>query len=238
MKKAFNALMVMTCFATFTPLSAMAIDVFVVDAKGVPLEAGQVLDGSKPLNLAVGQKVTLITADGRTIKLKGPANEPPVAGAAGNPGDMVESLQGLIKARAKDMSSAGIIREGTVSFTQPTPWLIEVRHSGDRCLLDGEQTVMWRSDVSQKAGDVEIGPADKSWAAHAVWPMDSDKLALPPTLKLHDGQTYLVSLEQSSPVNVTIHVIPKSVKADAARAAWMIEMGCEPQAKALIAMLR
>lgn len=225
MKNAFTALMATGFVSVLVPHSALAVDVFVVDAKGLDLAPGQVIDGGKPLVLAVGQKITLVTADGRTIKLKGPADQPPVADAAGNTGDMVESLQGLIKARAKDTSSAGIIREGNIAFTQPAPWLVEVRHSGDRCLLDGQQTVLWRSDEAPKAGDLDIGPADKSWSAHAAWPQGNDKLALPTTLNLHDGQTYVFALDQS-PVNVTIHIIPKTVKADAARAAWMIEMGC------------
>jgi hypothetical protein len=33
---------------------------------------------------------------------------------------------------------------------------------------------------------------------------------------------------------LTLHVIPSAVTTDAARAAWMIEVGCQPQAKALI----
>lgn len=217
--------------------TALAVDVFVVDAKGVELAAGQVIDGGKPLSLAIGQKVTLVTADGRTIKLKGPSNAPPVGESQVNTGDVVESLQGLMRTRKADTSSAGIIRAGDIAFTQPAPWLVEVRHSGDRCVLDGEKIVLWRSDESLKGGHLEIGPADKSWSAHAAWPQGSDKLAVPTTLQLHDGQTYVIAIDQS-PVNLAIHVIPKIVKSDAARAAWMIELGCEPQAKALIAAMR
>jgi len=237
MKQMLKSFLVMMGIASLAPHAALAVDVFVVDAKGVDLTPGQVINGEQPLVLAVGQKVTLVTSDGRTIKLKGPTDQPPVGNVVVASNDVVQSLQGLMKAKAADTSSAGIIRDGTANFTQPVPWVVEVRHSGDRCLLAGGTIVLWRNDPVTKPSTIEIAAADKSWSAHAAWPQGSDKLALPATLTLKDGQTYVTTIDKS-PVNLAIHVIPQTIQSDAARAAWMIEMGCEPQAKALIAELK
>lgn len=216
---------------------SFAADVFVVDAKGIELPLGAQLNGNKPLSLGVGQRVTLVTADGRTIKLKGPSELAPAPETESASADVVTSLKGLIKAREADTTSAGIIRKGSVDFTQPTPWLVEVTNSGDRCLIGGEKTVLWRQSLPAAVGQLEISPADHSWTANAPWPAGSDKLSLPDTLKLNNGQAYIVSLDGAA-ANLTIHVIPQSVKSDAAKAAWMIEVGCESQAKALVEAIR
>jgi hypothetical protein len=219
--------------AAFAATPAQAVDVFVVDAKGVDLPIGEKLDGSKALKLDLGQRVSLVTADGRTIKLKGPSNVPPAPENDVNGNDVVNSLKGMINARAADTTSAGIIRNGTASFTQPSPWLVEILNNGDRCLLAGTKTILWREDRPATANTLEITPADRSWTANAAWPSGSDRLSLPENLTLNDGQAYLVSLDGAA-VTLTIHVIPATVKSDAAKAAWMIEVGCEPQAKAFI----
>jgi hypothetical protein len=219
------------------PISAWCADVFVVEAKGVDLAVGQKIDGAQPLSLAVGQRVTLVTLDGRTIKLKGPSEAPPAPAEENTSGDVVKSLKGLIKAREADTSSAGIIRQGTTAFAQPAPWLVEIGHSGDRCLIAGERTVLWRATIPAVTSDMEISPVDHSWTANASWPAGKDKLALPASMTLNDGQAYVVTLDKD-PVHLTIHVIPQTVQSDAAKAGWMIEVGCESQAKALIDAMR
>ncbi len=220
-----------------TALPAAAADIFVVEAKGVELAPGQQLDGGKPLTLAVGQRVTLVTGDGRTLKLKGPFNEAPAPEVESASNNVVQSLKGLIKLREADTTSAGIIRSGNAGVTPPAPWLVEVRHSGDRCVVAGEKAVLWRQDMAQGGSNLEIAPADQSWHAKAAWPASSDRLALPAAMKLNDGQAYQVSVDDSS-VNLTVHVIPQAMKSEAARAAWMIEVGCEAQAKALVESMR
>lgn len=217
----------------FFPALSKATEVYVVEAKGVDLAQGQSLDGAKPLTLAVGQRVTLITSDGRTIKLKGPSNEPPAPETEKTDANVVDSLKGLLKTREANTSSAGAIRQGTVSFEQPAPWLVEVVHGGDRCLKSGERTVLWKEEIAEKGGDIDIAPADKSWSAHAAWPSGNDRLALPATLTLQDGQAYMIGLDGGS-VPVRIHVIPANIKTPSAQVAWMVEMGCDPQARSLI----
>ncbi len=214
-------------------LPAAAADLFVVEAKGVELTPGQQLDGGKPLALAVGQRVTVVTADGRTLKLKGPFNEAPAPEVASASNTVATSLKGLIKLREADTTSAGIIRSGTAGVTPPSPWLIDVRHNGDRCVMAGQKAVLWRQDVAQTGSDLKIAPVDQSWSAKVAWPTHVDKLALPAALGLNDGQAYQVSVDAAT-VRLTLHVIPSAVTTDAARAAWMIEVGCQPQAKALI----
>jgi hypothetical protein len=218
------------------PCSSLAADLFVVDARGVDLPAGQKLDGAASMTLAVGQRVTLVSSDGRIIKLKGPFNAAPLPDGSNAAGGAAEALQGLLLASRDDTRSAGIIRSGEQAVQTPTPWLVEIEHSGDRCLVAGEKTVLWRHDPSPQAGIVEIAPADRSWSAKAAWPQGSGTLTLPDNLVLRDGQAYTIS-QDGGPVSVTVHLIPAAVGSDAARAAWMVEVGCAGQAKAMLASL-
>ena len=139
--KAIRLSLLATGFSLLLAGNGFAAEVFVVDAKGVNLVPGQVLDGTKPLVLTVGQRVTLVTADGRTVKLTGPSDAPPAPAAEGAGGDVVDSLKGLMKKREADTSSAGVIREGSVAFDQPSPWLVEIVHGGDRCQVAAAYTV-------------------------------------------------------------------------------------------------
>lgn len=220
------------------PGDASALDAFVVEARGIDFVAGQVLDAAKPIPLQIGQRLTLVTADGRTVRLQGPSNQPPVHDTATPSGpDVVNALKGLVGARAKDVSSAGTVRSGTTMVSQADPWLVEVRHGGDRCLSEGAaRTVLWRGEAGS-AARLDITPADRSWSGSAAWPADADKIALPPSLQLQNGESYVFSLDDV-PATLTFHVIPARVAAAPAQVAWMIEKGCTAQAEALIQTLR
>ena len=220
--------------ALLLPLAgARAVEVYVVEAKGLELAPGQVLDGAKPIILAVGQKLSLVTADGRTIKLKGPSDSAPAAEAQAGGPDVAKSLKGLVTARAADTSSAGVVRSAAEELSPlPEPWLIDLRHGGDHCIRPDGEIVLWRGPVSPGGGEIEISPADRSWRARAPWPEAGDRLALPPTLPLHDGKVYKISLGSLSSA-VTIHAVPTGLGTSAARLAWMLELGCTAQAQAL-----
>ena len=231
MKTVFTALLL----TTLIPLSAQAVEVYVVEAKGADFAPGKVLDGAKPLSLAVGQKLVLVTNDGRTIKLKGPFDGAPAPEGQMAQADMAKSLKGLMTAQAADTSSAGVVRSSAAAVrpVPPEPWLVDIRHGGDSCVAEGAEAVLWRGRDSLAETEIEISPADRSWRAHAPWPGGSDRLAMPPALPLHDGKSYVVALGKSNAV-ITIHAVPASLGSDAARAAWLLQLGCDAQAQALI----
>lgn len=219
------------------PVAAVwGAEAVVVDAAGGGLVPGQAVDGAKPLVLAVGQKVTLVTADGRTVRLAGPFNGPPVPGPEPAEGSVSGSLTHMFAARSTDNSSLGVVRGAADQPPVPEPWLVDVRHGGSRCLREGEVTLFWLEKPLDHPGELVVAPADRSWSARAVWPAGAPRLAIPATLPLRDRHTYTVSLDGAE-APTTVHVLPRSVRTDAARAAWMAEMGCEAQATALAAQL-
>ncbi|MEE8141224.1 MAG: hypothetical protein V3T66_09980, partial [Alphaproteobacteria bacterium] len=59
---------------------AFAGQLIVIDSTAPDLVRGQILDGSKPLGLAAGTRVTLVAEDGQVTTLKGPFSGRPGAG--------------------------------------------------------------------------------------------------------------------------------------------------------------
>ena len=89
---------------------AEAADLVVAEARGIGLQIGQAIDPAKPLELKVGQHVTLITSAGVTIKLDGPYNNLPTASqnGGGNGTIVLAALMTQIRrAQAKSARRAG-----------------------------------------------------------------------------------------------------------------------------------
>src|SRR5579872_7195234 len=66
-----------------TASGASAGELIVVEARGVPLHAGQVIDDTQKLTLTEGQRVTLIAANGNTLMLRGPYDQVPTQAGDG-----------------------------------------------------------------------------------------------------------------------------------------------------------
>src|SRR6476620_8280837 len=60
-----------------TCVAAQAVELVVLEARGVNLRPGQTVDSTKPLPLRQGQHVTLISPAGVTLKLVGPYEKAP-----------------------------------------------------------------------------------------------------------------------------------------------------------------
>jgi len=237
-----------------------AVDELVVlESVGAVLAAGARIDGTKPLTLTAGQRVTLIAANGRMIRLEGPGNAAPLtAGAAGgDDGRLARSLQAFLGAGTTNTAKLGAIRAvgggapqaaagagesaaaGTIGGVVegdealPDPWLFDVSRSGERCLHGGDPVVLWRPEHGPEVV-VSISLAGGGWSAEARWPEGYARLASPDVLPRTDGARYHVALDGRRS-DVRVHLIPGSVTEPAVLAAWLVDKGCTAQARALLA---
>jgi hypothetical protein len=214
--------------ALLAPAPAFAEDLVVVESVGAAFTPGQTVDGAKPLQLEIGQQVTLIGANGDTIKLSGPYDRAPVAATAAGDGErgLVTSIRTLVASREAATSTLGVVRGA--SGAHPTvPWVIDTTRPGDVCLRSGDTPVLWRGGSAGESR-LEISPPDRGWRAAATWPVGSAELAIS-RLPISEGSTYTLELDGSAVV-VTFHIVPPSVTTDAMRAAWMAYRGCDAQA--------
>jgi hypothetical protein len=223
-----------TALSVLLAVAAQAKDLVVVEARGVALTAGQLIDDSQPLVLQEGQRVTLIAGNGATLKLRGPYNQPPASATTSEAG-LSDTLKTLIVQKDTRTSDVGVVR-GTQGAKLPEPWLLDVTRAGSLCVRGDDRVVVWRSPAAA-AATFSISPLDRSWTMTASWPAGVDRLVLPEIFPRQVRSTYLVELDDTKNA-VTINSIPKAVESNPMKAAWMIEKGCLGQAAALINDLR
>ncbi len=229
-----RALTTLTAFGllTLSAAAAAAGELVVIAAEGIHLESGKTIDGAKPLHLEDGQEVTLLTGTGQVLKLEGPSDAAPEAGAAGGgANDVKTAMAALITERKVRTSEVGVVRGSEVKL--PDPWVVDVTHPGTTCVQAGKPVVLWRGG-SLTATRVDFAPKDRSWNVSGNWPAAADRLSLPSTMPLKDNFDYVVALGNNL-APVTVRLIPPAVNNDAMRAGYMIEAGCENQLNALLA---
>lgn len=211
---------------------AAASELVVVDARGIELAPGAKIDGAKVLVLAAGQRLTLISADGRSLKLRGPYEDAPApAQAAATGANVGDALKNLMNQRVAGTAALGVVRAGGAAVDLPDPWVLDVSRSGARCLVGDATPVLWGPRFAQ-ATDIGIEPADRSWRARGQWSAETDRFALPARIPLADGRGYVFDVGGNA-ANVVIHRMPASFVDPLLQAAWMIEKGCNDQARAL-----
>jgi len=213
--------------------AARATEFVVVDSEGLDLRPGQSVDGAKSLSLEDGQAVTLLSAGGQIVKLAGPYNGMPDSGMkrADSP-DMQQAMAALISERKARTSEVGIVRGKVV--TLPDPWVVDVTNPGTSCIEAGKPVVLWRSAPLDETSII-FAPKDQSWTIKGKWPAAADRITLPATMPLRDQTDYVVALgERLEPV--TVRLIPATVNNDVMRASYMIEVGCDNQVNALVAI--
>lgn len=210
--------------------AAAKIDMVVMEARGVKLSQGQVIDGSANLTLTEGQQVSLMMQDGRVIKVKGPSDKPPAPPEASATANVQLALQ-LLVTQQSSRERAGVIRGGPGMVVPPEPWVVDVSSGGLRCLEADSSITLWRPDAS---ADVvaEVAPNDRSWKANVTWEKGADRLPLPHNVPVRRRTPYVVRLDNKE-VNITLVSLPTSLTNDAMKAAFMMENGCDAQAKAL-----
>src|SRR5215469_15605865 len=105
---------------------AVAAELVVVEARGVSLKQGDVIDDAKPLTLKEGQLVTLVAENGSILTLRGPYDQAPAAGSGGI--DVASALGALTTGSARNV--AGVVRAAAVDVHLPAPWLVDLSHPG------------------------------------------------------------------------------------------------------------
>jgi hypothetical protein len=208
--------------------TADAAQYVVVEARGVNLKVGAIVDPTKPLVLKQGQHLTLVSDSGQTIKLDGPYEKAPIASQGVQLAAAIGALASNNNGRLGEIGTTRAV--GKVNL--PGPWLLDAVHPGSECLLEGRQPVLWRPAADNPA-DVVVMPADRSWKAQTTWPRGDTELPMKTDMGVHGDASYFVSVNGNETA-IAINSVPASLASDQMRAAWMLQKGCGPQAEALL----
>jgi hypothetical protein len=219
--------------ASFTEV--LASDLVVVDARGIDLKPGAKIPSNAVVKLEAGVRLTLVTANGETIRLRGPFEDLPVRDVNNTQG-VVESLRKMMVAPTSGTLTPGVVRSAGELTELPNPWVIDVSRSGTRCIREGEPIVLWRPTKSASAEPISITPSDRGWEAKGNWPIDVDTVTMPAKLPLTNGATFKIEVGQVEHP-LMFQVLPAALENDKMRVAWMDEVGCNSQAMALVKSL-
>ncbi len=211
-----------------------AAELIVVEARGISLNAGDVIDDQATLDLKEGQHLTLIAANGATLKIDGPFDRAPGAGADEDNSGFGTALRALVTQSAA-RAEAGVVRDGLTPVTLPEPWLLDVSRAGVVCLRAGDKPVLWCESAARKS-ELTITAGDRTWRADAPWEAGADRLLLPQTVPFHGGITYRIRLDANE-ANITVKLVPNALVNPEMQAAWLADVGCDPQAQALFKTL-
>ena len=104
--------------------------------------------------------------------------------------------------------------------------------NGSVCLVEGTQPVFWRPDA-KTASSIVVMPVDRSWKSKADWPAGIDRMTVTTDVPVHGGAAYIVNYAGSE-YALSVATVPSGLANDEVRAAWMVQKGCEAQARALL----
>lgn len=209
---------------------ADAATLVVVEARGIALKPGAILQSEAVLTLKQGQHVTLISETGSTLKIDGPYDKPPVAVEGGGV-NLNNTLRALVTQREARSGEFGTTRAAVLAKL-PDPWLVDATRGGNGCMLENRAPMFWRPAADSESR-LTVSAADRSWKAQAKWPAGQDRLAITTDVPLRGGETYIVTVGGSESA-ISMVSVPATLTNDAMRTAWMAEKGCEAQAAALL----
>jgi hypothetical protein len=207
-------------------------ELVVIASDGSSLKAGTVIDGSHPVKIPAGGRVTLISSSGKTIVLEGPYDAAPDPTQAPADGDLVESLSRLIDQEDRSSTALAVFRgtDKKAPADRPDLWGIDIARAGSYCLRRDVPAFLWW-DAARAGAIVNLSDdSDRSRGARIRWPSAKRQLAWPDALTLADGAVYVARFRSGDEGERLMVRFMPDLSSDAHRIAWMAEHGCTGQA--------
>jgi hypothetical protein len=229
--RVIQAILVFALFGGWAA-SGRAADLVVIASDDPSVALGTKIDGGKPIAIAAGASLVLVSSTGRTIKLAGPYSGMPDPSAAGGDDGLVDSLSQLIKEEGGSSTTLAVFRGGLdkTPIGRPDIWGVDIAREGSYCLRPDRPAMLWwyaaRPGAVVKLSDDEDG----SGGARIRWPQSKKYTPWPDTLALSDGATYVARFRSGDTGTPLKAVLMPALDTDAHRAAWMAGHGCTQQA--------
>lgn len=213
---------------------ADAAQLVVISSTAPNLKVGAIIDGAKTIELAPGSTVTLISSEGRTIKLKGPYKGQPDSSASTSSNDLLQSLSRLVAGPPENDPSLAVFRSGTAS-ARPDVWSIDIGRSGVYCVPPDKALALWRAKARRKTVLTLKRIGGQGAKTNRDWPAGEQTMLWPPEVPLSNGATYQAQLKgKGKSANLKLIFVPEGLPTHAHRAAWMADNDCARQALRLI----
>ncbi|NCF26315.1 MAG: hypothetical protein GWP69_02970 [Gammaproteobacteria bacterium] len=235
MRRVFLVFMVLAGWAA----SSQAADLVVIASSDPSIKVGVVIDGVRPMRVAAGASVVMISSAGKTIKLSGPYSGAPDTSASSSDRQLVDSLSRLITEEAKSPTTLAVFRGGLKPLPtgRPDIWGIDIAREGNYCLRPDRPAMLWWAAARSGAVVGFASTGDNARSARIKWPRGKRYVAWPKELTLSDGGTYVARFWSEDNGEQLHTVLMPNLATDAHRAAWMAEHECTRQALRVLAAI-
>jgi len=223
---------------------------FVVLESSIQLyKKGQILNSATPIILDKNTELTLISEQGKLIKIRG-IYEGIIGGdlrfihgesGAKTVTSLVDSLSILLIKNQKQRLGAARSLEGAFAKNDTLkaskkPWAIDVNASGDQC-SSKQQTLLWSHN--NKATSVVLKQKLTDTMATVHWKAGDVYTQWPKTIPRKDKQIYqLIVFGDYQVREITLHLLNVEVNNEKInQTLWMTKRGCYPQASLLLSSL-
>ena len=181
--------------------------------------------------------------DGKVVKLQGPFSGPPTTKDAGaDDKGVVQALSRLFAPTGPQGSSWGTFRgaetlRGDEARNPPEVWAFNVLRSENVCLPASAEPTLWRPEADSQLTIVLLH-LSTGREATVTFEAGETTAPWPPEVDLLDGGEYaLRDVANQWERRLLFRLIPAERSTAIEQAAWMSDMGCIRQAKALVSRL-
>ena len=225
-------LVVSVGFSFLAPVHASKL--VVMESKAASVKVGQTLDGAAPIVLKAGEGLSLISQDGKIIKLSGPYSGPPITRGAVAASDSKQALAAMLSSRDARTSSVGVFRSVKPAAKPASPWWVDVSSAASsRCAQTGQAVYLWRQDA-RRSEPVSVLGDKLTWLADTQWKEGEHGLSvMPPKTNLSQAVAMTVRLGEGNS-EFSMSWIPAEINDPVVLIAWMREKGCQSQADILL----
>ncbi|MDJ0612323.1 MAG: hypothetical protein QNJ29_01500 [Rhizobiaceae bacterium] len=233
MRKWVLALLIaLGCFTTASHGEVIVVAVSGTDA----FEPGQRLDGTEPITLAEGARITLLSKAGEMQVISGAVENVALSktgevseNQAMSNWNTVKVALGQPDARTEVFGASRNLSGDAP--TAPGVWHVSVDSSGPRCTIP-TKLVLWRRDA-KTSQEVSVRSASGSVRGLA-WDEGESLLTLPSSFEIESGK--MIVGMGGKLRDFEVHVAPASLSAAGPGAVlgWLVEKKCNRQASALI----
>ena len=213
---------------------AHANKLVVMESKAASVRVGQTLDAAAPIVLKAGEGLSLISQDGKIIKLTGPHSGPPIARGAVAASDSKQALAAMLSSRDARTSSVGVFRSVKPAAKPTNPWWVDISSAASsRCAQTGQAVYLWRQDA-RRSEPVSVLGDKLTWLADTQWKEgEHGLLVTPPKTNLSEAVAMTVRLGEGNS-EFSMSWIPAEINDPVVLIAWMREKGCQSQADILL----
>lgn len=197
---------------------------------------GAMLERSRVIDLNSGAALTLISANGRVIQLKGPYKGAIDSDTETGGADILQSISSLVQySKDEDLSLAAF---RNISLNNQANliaiWGIAIETSGQYCIREDLPLNLWWPGAF-KGAVITLFNTKTLKQEKFRWTSKQQHIKWPSGFDIQEGTTYTIKNNVANQDSqFSLMKLPDGITGDMGKVVWMFENACQPQAIRLL----